>query len=58
MKLTLSCPHGEYTGGMRIRCRKSGTLCGHQYFKSCKGWWALTDSAGKCPLRRESHEEK
>lgn len=53
MKLALSCPLASYEPGMRIRCGKSGELCGHQRFKSCKGWWVLTAQADACPLRKE-----
>lgn len=53
MKLTLSCPKASYGPGMRIRCSASGQSCGHQRFKSCKGWWVLTAQAAECPLRKE-----
>lgn len=54
MKLTLSCPHAYYADGMRIRCRKSeGAPCGFQYYKACKGWWALKANADGCLLRKE-----
>lgn len=50
---TLSCPHGRYKNG-QIRCEKAGGgPCGHQYFKRCKGWWALMPSADDCLLRKE-----
>ena len=52
---TLSCPYACYTDGMKILCTRAGTagrtMCGYQYFKRCKGWWALTDGAGRCKLR-------
>lgn len=53
MKLKLNCPQAEYRSGMRIFCRKTGDLCGNQYFKRCKGWWALTEKADRCPIKRE-----
>ena len=53
MKLQLSCPHGEYRERLRIYCKKTGDLCGNQYFKRCKGWWALTENAARCPIKRE-----
>ena len=31
--------------------------CPHVYFKRCKGWWANTDQAERCPLRREQSAE-
>lgn len=52
MKVRLDCPHGEHRGGV-VYCKKTGEPCGHQYFKSCKGWWVNSPSAAKCPLRRE-----
>lgn len=54
MKLTLSCPHAEYRENMVIYCKKQNAPCGHIYFKACKGWWTLTPSAAKCPLRKEN----
>lgn len=56
MKLTLSCPHAEYRSGLRIYCKKSGGLCGNQYFKRCKGWWVLNDHAARCPKRKENEK--
>ncbi len=56
MKLKLSCPQAEYRSGMRIFCRKTGDLCGNQYFKRCKGWWALTEKADRCPKRKENQD--
>lgn len=52
MKLTLTCPQAEYREEMRIYCKKAGGICGHAFFKSCKGWWALTPQADRCPLRQ------
>lgn len=52
MKIALSCPHAEYRDGMRVFCTRGGTYCGNQYFKACKGWWALTANAARCPLRK------
>lgn len=53
MEVKLSCPKAEYRDGMRIFCRKANNWCGNAYFKRCKGWWALTDRAARCPLRKE-----
>lgn len=53
MKLTVSCPRGQYGPGMAIYCDKDGQPCAHQYYKTCKGWFVLSDGAGKCPLRKE-----
>lgn len=55
MKLTLSCPHAEYRGN-QIYCKKAGSWCGHAFFKRCKGWWALSPQAEKCPYRKEKKE--
>ena len=54
MNVTIECPHGRYVAGMRIWCDKIGGLCPHQRYKDCKGWWILTDNAGKCPKRKET----
>lgn len=56
---TLSCPYALYTVGMKILCTRApngSTMCGHQYFKRCKGWWALSEAAGRCRLRRMPEE--
>lgn len=53
MEVKLSCPQAEYRDGMRIFCRKANNWCGNAYFKRCKGWWALTERAARCPLRKE-----
>lgn len=53
----LECPAAEYRENMVIWCTKTGTPCGHVFFKTCKGWWALSPSAHKCPLRRETDGE-
>lgn len=53
MKIPLSCPHASYRSGMRIWCAKTGSWCGNQYFKQCKGWWALTERAALCPIRKK-----
>ena len=59
MKIPLSCPQASYGAGMIIQCRKAGGRCGNQYFKRCKGWWALTEAADRCPLRKEAeHAEQ
>lgn len=54
----LECPRAKYESGMRIRCTASGDYCGNVYWKSCKGWWALTAGAARCPMRgREKNEQ-
>lgn len=60
MNVPLECPNAEYREHMRIFCRAKNDWCGNQYFKRCKGWWALTDAAPKCPARRtaENHRVK
>lgn len=59
MKIDLSCPHAHYGERMRLDCKIADAPCGHQYFKACKGWWALTPAAERCPLRKkeENHAE-
>ena len=52
MKVPIGCPEGEYRAAMRIWCRKAKGWCGNQFFKRCKGWWALNERAAACPLRR------
>ncbi len=52
MEIKIPCPHGRYNRGMQIVCDKMNNLCGHQYFKRCKGWWALNEHAANCPLRK------
>lgn len=52
MNVKIACPYGVYKSGMKIHCTKTGNLCGNQYFKSCKGWWVLTENAKKCPIRK------
>lgn len=58
MKIPLSCPRAEYGPGMMILCKKDGEPCGHQFFKSCKGWWALTPGAESCPVRKERDDDQ
>ena len=58
MKLTLDCPHAEYRDEMRIYCTVAADYCGNQYFKACRGWWALTDRARRCPLRKGREDGK
>lgn len=57
MKVLPSCPNGKYVEGMKIQCTKTENRCAHVYFKRCKGWWANTDQAERCPLRREQSAE-
>lgn len=53
MKIQLSCPHARYGEQMKIRCsRQDGAPCAFQFFKACKGWWALRPAADQCLLRR------
>lgn len=58
MKIPLSCPHASYKTGMRIWCAKTGNWCGNQYFKACKGWWALTERAALCPIRKKEDKQE
>ena len=51
MKLTLGCPHARYGENMVIICTRDGQPCAHQYFKSCKGWWALSPGWTTCTAR-------
>ena len=53
VKVKPICPLGEYNSKMQIVCKKIDNLCGNQYFKACKGWWANTERAEKCPLRED-----
>lgn len=54
MQIKLPCEYAKHNSRMQVICRKQGgTYCGHQYYKSCKGWWALSDTAAGCPLRKE-----
>ena len=56
MNLKLDCPHAKYGRGMVIYCQADGEPCGHQYFKPCKGWSALSPGAERCTLRKELRE--
>jgi len=56
MKIPLSCPQAEYKEGMRIWCKAAGNWCGNQYFKRCKGWWALNERAAACPLKKSNNK--
>lgn len=58
MKVRLSCPQAVYGDGMKIICTKTGRLCAHQFFKRCKGWWALSDQAERCPVRLKARGER
>jgi len=57
VEIKLTCPQARYISEMRIGCRACGDLCAHQYYKSCKGWWALTPMAERCPLRDKKQDE-
>ena len=54
----LSCQNAEYRKGMRIYCKAIDDYCGHVYWKACKGWWALSANAERCPMRKggQGHE--
>lgn len=52
----LECPNAEYVSGMRIRCKKLNGPCVHVHFKSCKGWWVLSEHAHRCPVREEDNK--
>jgi len=51
----LSCPNAVYVSGMKINCKLTGGRCTHVFYKSCKGWWALSPEAKRCPLREGSN---
>ena len=53
MQVKTDCPFGKYGAGMKILCTKDENLCAFQYFRSCKGWWANTESAAGCLKRKE-----
>lgn len=54
MKVSPTCPLGKYTKDMKIVCTKDEMLCGFQYYRSCKGWWANTENAAKCLKKEET----
>ena len=54
----LTCPNAKYRDEMRIYCEKAEDYCGNAYFLRCKGWWALTEGADRCPLRKERKHGK
>lgn len=56
MKIKIGCPNGQYRQDMKIWCKTLNNWCGNQRFKSCKGWWVLTDNAWKCPKRKEKND--
>lgn len=58
MKIDLDCPNAHYGELMRINCDKTNSICLFQYYKNCKGWWALTEGAKACPLRKEQKDGK
>ena len=49
-----TCSLGKYGKGMKIYCKKDGMLCGFQFYRSCKGWWANTENAAKCLKKEEN----
>ena len=53
----LTCPHARYISEMRIFCDAANDLCGNVYFKTCKGWWVLSENAARCPLRRKENTD-
>ena len=55
MKVKLDCPYGRYDSEMRIICGKDNEPCGWQYFRSCMGWWALSEGAATCVRRTEGN---
>ena len=55
MKLIIDCPKGKYNADMQIIC-EDGQPCAFQYFRACKGWWALSHGAGGCERRKETTE--
>lgn len=57
MKLELECPRARYLPNLYIECKDRG-ICGHQFYKRCKGWSVLSEGAKKCPLRKEEEDGK
>lgn len=57
MKVSPTCPLGKYTKDMKIVCTKVDNLCAHQFFRQCKGWWANTEQADRCPLREKEETQ-
>ena len=53
MKINLGCDCAKFRHDMKITCRKTNDLCGHQRYMPCKGWYVLTDGAKDCPVRKE-----
>ena len=53
MKIKLECEQAYHNNRMRIMCQKTQALCGHQWYKPCKGWCVLTDGYKNCPVRKE-----
>lgn len=44
----IACPHAKRTQGAILCKAREDKPCLHQYFKPCKGWWALRGSALSC----------
>lgn len=53
MKINLGCEHAKHDNRMRVMCLKTGMPCAFQFYKRCKGWWALTDGASGCLARKD-----
>lgn len=51
MKLELPCEKAKYNGDMQVICRETGMGCAHQTYKSCKGWWVMTEDYILCKRR-------
>lgn len=54
MSVKPACPFGRYVEGMKIDCEKTGQRCVHVFYRRCKGWWANTEQAARCPVREEN----
>ena len=55
----IECEQAQRTQGA-IWCKARDKPCLHQYFKPCKGWWALRGSALECKYaeQEEGNEQK
>lgn len=53
----LQCENAKYISGMMIWCKKTQDYCAFQYYKSCKGWFALSPSWSGCAMRDSAPKE-
>lgn len=54
MRINLACEYAQHDEKMRLRCRKSGGYCAHQYYRQCRGWWENTPQANNCTLKERA----